>query len=114
MHVHLLHRSFLSSPAPGGCHHRNRQRKQDSDPGWLDDVVRVKRPERLPTVLTHQEVEALLAVLDGASRTVGMLLYGSELRLTECPGLRVKNIDFTRSEILVRQGKGDKDRVTML
>jgi integron integrase len=84
------------------------------DPGWLDDVVRAKRPQRLPVVLPRQEVEALLAALDGLSWVMAMLLYGSGLRLMECLRLRVKDIDFTRNEILVREGKGDKDRVTML
>jgi integrase len=81
---------------------------------WLDDVVRAKRPERLPVVLTRQEVEALLAVLDGVSWLMAMVLYGSGVRVTECLQLRVKAIDFTRHEVLVREGKGDKDRVTML
>lgn len=84
------------------------------DPGWLDDVVRAKRPQRLPVVLTRAEVDALLAVLDGVSWIMAMLLYGSGLRLTECLRLRVKDMDFTRHEILVREGKGNKDRVTML
>ena len=86
----------------------------ERDPGWLDDVVRAKRPERLPTVLTRAEVEALLAALDGVPWVMAMLLYGSGLRLMECLRLRVKDIDFTRNEILVREGKGNKDRVTML
>jgi integron integrase len=81
---------------------------------WLDDVVRAKRPERLPVVLTRQEVEALLAALDGVPWLMAMLLYGSGLRLMECLRLRVKDIDFTRHEVLVREGKGNKDRVTML
>jgi len=84
------------------------------DPGWLDDVVRAKRPQRLPVVLTRLEVEALLQQLDGVSWIMAMLLYGSGLRLMECLRLRVKDIDFTRNEILVREGKGNKDRVTML
>ena len=84
------------------------------DPGWLDDVVRAKRPRRLPVVLSRQEVEALLAALDGVAWIMAMLLYGSGLRLMECLRLRVKDIDFARGEILVREGKGDKDRVTML
>jgi len=86
----------------------------ERDPGWLDDVVRAKRPQRLPVVLTRPEVEALLARLDGVSWIMAMLLYGSGLRLMECLKLRVKDIDFTRNEILVREGKGNKDRVTML
>jgi integron integrase len=87
-------------------------------PGWLDDVVRAKRPRRLPVVLTRPEVEALLAALDGVSDGVSwimaLLLYGSGLRLMECLQLRVKDVTFTRNEILVREGKGNKDRVTML
>jgi integron integrase len=85
-----------------------------SDPGWLSDIVRAKRPERLPVVLTRGEVAALLAVLDGNAWLMAMLLYGSGLRLIECLRLRVKDIEFSRNEILVREGKGNKDRVTML
>ena len=76
------------------------------DPGWLDDIVRAKRPQRLPVVLTRQEVEALLAALDGVPWMMALLLYGSGLRLTECLRLRIKDIDFGRLEILVREGKG--------
>ncbi|MGH9891347.1 MAG: integron integrase, partial [bacterium] len=86
----------------------------ECDPGWLDDVVRAKQPRRLPVVLTRQEVEKLLASLDGVPWIMAMLLYGSGLRLRECLCLRVKDVDFTRGEILVREGKGKKDRVTML
>ena len=81
---------------------------------WLDNVVRAKLPERLPVVLTRQEVDALLGALDGVPWLMAMLLYGSGLRLMECLRLRVKDIDFTRHEVLVREGKGNKDRVTML
>jgi len=84
------------------------------DPGWLDDIVRAKRPQRLPTVLTRHEVAALLGALTGVGWLMAMLLYGSGLRLKECLRLRVKDIDFTRNEIVVREGKGKKDRVTML
>jgi integron integrase len=84
------------------------------DPGWLDDLVRAKRPQRLPVVLTRLEVESLLAALYGVSWIMAMLLYGSGLRLMECLRLRVKDLDFTRHEILLREGKGNKDRVTML
>jgi len=76
--------------------------------------VRAKRPGRLPVVLTRQEVQALLATLDGVPWIMARLLYGSGLRLTECLRLRVKDIEFSRHEIVVREGKGDKDRVTML
>ena len=86
----------------------------ECDPGWLDDVVRAKRSQRLPVVLTRQEVERLLAALDGVAWSMAMLLYGSGLRLRECLRLRVQDIDVTRNEILVREGKGDEDRVTML
>jgi len=80
----------------------------------LDDVVRAKRPRRLPVVLARPEVEALLTALDGVSWIMTMLLYGSGLRLMECLRLRVKDITFPRNEILVREGKGNKDRMTML
>jgi len=85
-----------------------------SDPGWLDDIVRAKQHERLPVVLTRAEVQDLLAALDGVSWIMAMLLYGAGLRLMECLRLRVKDIEFTRNEIVVREGKGNKDRVTML
>ena len=85
-----------------------------SEPGWLDGIVRARRPERLPVVLTRGEVSALLANLRGVPWIVSTLLYGSGLRLFECLGLRVKDVEFDRNEILVREGKGKKDRVTML
>ncbi len=84
------------------------------DPGWLDDIVRARRPRRLPVVLTRAEVDALLGALAGVSWIMGTLLYGSGLRLFECLRLRVKDIEFSRNEIVVREGKGSKDRVTML
>ena len=84
------------------------------DPGWLDDLVRAKRPQRLPTVLTRSEVEVLLRALHGVNWLMAMLLYGAGLRLRECLRLRIKDIDFSRNEIVVREGKGNKDRVTML
>lgn len=82
--------------------------------GWLDDLVRAKRPARLPVVLTRVEVEALLAQLDGVSWIMAMLLYGSGLRLMECHRLRVKDLDFARREVTVREAKGGRDRVTTL
>jgi integron integrase len=84
------------------------------DPGWLEDAVRARRPRRLPTVLTRHEVEALLGALHGVPWTMATLLYGSGLRLFECLRLRVKDLDFGRNEIVVREGKGNKDRVTTL
>jgi integrase len=78
---------------------------------WLDDVVRAKRPQRLPVVLTRDEVRAVLERLDGVPR---LMLYGSGLRVLECCRLRVQDIDFARNQIVVRSSKGDKDRMTML
>jgi len=80
----------------------------------LGDVVRAKRPERLPVVLTRDQVLALLARLDGSPRLVATLLYGTGMRLLEGLRLRVKDLDFARNQILVRDGKGMKDRLTML
>ena len=81
---------------------------------WLDDVVRARRPVRLPVVLTRDEVRAVLRQLTGTPRLMAILLYGSGLRLLECARLRVKDIDFGRNQIIVRAGKGDKDRTTTL
>jgi len=80
----------------------------------LDQVVRAKRPLRLPVVLSRDEVDRILERLDGVPRLMASLMYGSGLRLTETLELRVKDIDFGRREIRLRSGKGDKDRVTML
>jgi integron integrase len=85
-----------------------------SEIGWLDGLVRAKRPVRLPVVLTRDEVRALLSHLNGAPWLMASLLYGAGLRLLECARLRVKDVDFARLEILVRDGKGQKDRITML
>lgn len=81
---------------------------------WLDNVTQAKVPKRMPVVLTRDEVQAVLARLDGTVWLVASLLYGSGLRIMECLRLRVKDVDLTRGEILVREGKGFKDRVTML
>ena len=81
---------------------------------WLHDVVRAKRPQHLPVVLTREEVRAVLQRLDGVPRLMALLLYGAGLRLLECCHLRVKDIDFATNQIVVRDGKGRKDRVTML
>lgn len=86
----------------------------ERDPGWLGDVVRAKRPQRLPTVLTRAEVEVLLCALDGVNWSMAALLYGAGLRLMERLRFRVKDIEFTRNEILVHERKESKDRVTML
>lgn len=81
---------------------------------WLDDLVHAKRPRRLPVVLTRDEVRTLLGHLRGVTRLMVLLLYGAGLRVLECARLRVKDIDFGLNQIVVRAGKGDKDRVTML
>jgi len=81
---------------------------------WMDNIQRAKRPERLPVVMTRDEVSRLLDALDGLAWLQASLLYGSGLRLLECLRLRVQDLDFGRCEITVRQGKGGKDRLTML
>jgi len=81
---------------------------------WLDQIERAKRPARVPTVLSVAEVQRLLAQMQGAKWLMASLLYGAGLRLRECLNLRVKDIDFDYRQILVRNGKGAKDRVTML
>ncbi|MDR3094234.1 MAG: integron integrase [Bacteroidales bacterium] len=81
---------------------------------WLENVVRAKRPARLPVVLTRREVAAVLDHMQGTHGLMARLLYGTGMRLMECMRLRVKDVDFERSEILIRDGKGGKDRVTML
>lgn len=82
--------------------------------GELGDLVRARRPRRLPVVLTPEEVRQALACLQGSHRLFATLLYGSGLRLMEGLRLRVKDVDFAYRQITVRQGKGDKDRVTVL
>lgn len=82
--------------------------------GWCEDIVRAKRPARLPVVLTRAEVDALFAELYGVSWLIAMFLYGSGLRFMEALRLRVKDVDRIRHEVLVRDGKGGRDRITML
>jgi integron integrase len=84
------------------------------DFGWLQEVVRAKKPKRLPVVLSKEEIQALLRELRGVKWLMATLLYGAGLRLLECLRLRVKDIDFARNQIVVRAGKGAKDRLTML
>lgn len=81
---------------------------------WLTDVVRAKRPKRLPVVLSRPQLEQLFSLMDGRNKLLAELMYGSGLRLMECLRLRVKDIDFDYQHILVRSGKGNKDRVTVL
>jgi len=81
---------------------------------WMDSVVRAKRPLRVPTVLSREEVRLLLASMDGRTGLLAQLLYGTGLRLMEALRLRVKDVDFARNEIVVRNGKGGRDRRTVL
>ncbi len=93
----FLYREVLGQPLP-----------------WLDQIERAKRPARLPAVLSSAEVQRLLSHLQGAKWLMAGLLYGAGLRLRECLKLRVKDVDFEYCQILVRDAKGAKDRVTML
>lgn len=82
--------------------------------GKIANAARAKQKQRVPVVFSRDEIGRLFDNLNGTSRTIVGLLYGSGLRLQECLGLRIKDIDFDRGEIIVRNGKGGKDRVTML
>ncbi|SRR5712691_8471373 len=86
----------------------------DKELPWLNGIVAARASQRLPVVLSVEEVNAALGRLRGTSALVARLLYGAGLRILECLRLRVKDVDFARREILVRDGKGAKDRVTML
>ena len=81
---------------------------------WLEGVTRAKRSRRVPTVLSRDEVARLFAQLDGRAALLARLLYGTGMRLMEGLRLRVKDVDFARNEIVVRDGKGGKDRHTVL
>lgn len=81
---------------------------------WLDGVEHARAPTRLPVVLTRDEVTAILRELKGPHALIGGLLYGSGMRMMECVRLRIKDVEFSRFEIVVRDGKGAKDRITML
>ncbi len=93
----FLYRQVLDEPFPG-----------------LEQVVRAKKPSRVPVVFTREEVRAVLAQLEGTNRLVAGLLYGAGLRLMEALRLRVKDLDFEMGQLTIRDGKGAKDRVTML
>lgn len=93
----FLYRDALQTPLP-----------------WLAELERAQRPARLPTVLTSAEVRRLLAAMRGTRWLMASLLYGAGLRLRECLKLRVKDVDFGYRQIMVRDGKGAKDRVTIL
>lgn len=81
---------------------------------WMEELPRPTRPPKRPTVLTRTEVDMLLAQMTGTHALIARLLYGTGMRLMECMKLRVKDVDFERREITVRDGKGGKDRMTML
>lgn len=81
---------------------------------WMDGIQRAKKPSRLPVVFTRAEVKSLLAQLDGTLWLMASLIYGSGMRLMECVRLRVKDVDFHYSQIMIRDAKGQKDRVTIL
>jgi len=93
----FLYRHVLGSPLP-----------------WLDTMEHAKRPARLPTVLTQAEVKAVLGVMEGTHWLMASLLYGAGLRLLECLGLRIKDISFERRQLIIRDAKGGRDRVTVL
>ena len=86
----------------------------ERDLPWLENVERARTPARMPVVLTQDEVARVLRRLHGTHHMIGKLLYGSGMRIMEGVRLRVKDIDFARRQILVRDGKGQKDRITML
>lgn len=81
---------------------------------WMSGMVRPKKPARVPTVLSADEVERLLGAMEGSTALMARLLYGTGMRLMECLRLRIKDLEFDRGQIIVREGKGAKDRVTML
>jgi integron integrase len=85
-----------------------------TDVGTLNEIIRAKKPARLPVVMTREEVKRVLSVLNGESRLMASLLYGTGLRLNECLCLRVQDIDFNRNSIQIHEGKGGKDRISML
>jgi integrase len=89
----FLYREVLEQPLP-----------------WLGTVVRAKRPIKVPVVLSREEVHSLMAELEGVYKLIGVILYGSGLRLTEALTLRVKDLDLDRGKLTVRSGKGQKDR----
>jgi integron integrase len=90
------------------------QKVLEVEPGRIAGVVRAKRPGRLPVVLSREEVRRVLGELQGEYRLIGLLQYGAGLRLIECLRLRVKDLEWDLNQILVRHGKGGKDRRTVL
>lgn len=84
------------------------------DIGWLDGLIRAKRKKFLPTVLSVNEVRTILGDMSGTPKLMAELIYGTGMRVNECVQLRIKDIDFDMKTITVRQGKGGKDRTTLL
>jgi len=83
-------------------------------PGWLDNLTRAKRKQTLPTVLSTNEVREILSKMMGTQKLMAELIYGTGIRVNECTQLRIKDIDFDLKTITIRQGKGGKDRTTLL
>jgi len=81
---------------------------------WLEDVVRARQPRRLPTVLSRDEVAAVISRLEGTVQIIVLLLYGTGMRILECLRLRVQDVDFDLGHITIRRPKGGRDRTTML
>ena len=84
------------------------------NPPWIDNIVRARQPKRLPTVLSREEVAALLARLEGTVQLIVLLLYGTGMRILECLRLRIQDIDFDLGNVNIRNGKGQNDRTTLL
>lgn len=84
------------------------------DVGWIDDIQRPTKPKHIPVVFTKSEAHSIISNMDGLPKLIASLLYGSGLRLSEALRLRVKDIDFEYNQIIVRDGKGEKDRATLL
>jgi integron integrase len=84
------------------------------EPPWIDGLARPPRTQRVPLVLTREEGQSVLGLMNGVTRLMAELLYGSGLRLLECACTRVKDVDFSAGHLLVRDAKGHKDRVTLL
>jgi integrase len=82
--------------------------------GFIENIYRAKKPKRIPVVFTRDEIRAVMKHLKEEKWTMANLIYGSGLRLMECLRLRVKDVDFSYNQILVRDGKGHQDRITML
>ena len=90
------------------------KRVLDIDLPWLDDLIRPKKPQRLPAVLTRDEIASLFTHMEGLPLLMARLLYGTGMHLMECVRLRVRDVELTRREITIRESKGGKDQMTVL